>query len=59
MFMLADNKGIKRVKFNEVLSDVEKETYGHLLFDNCATSYDNARVRTNIFPTEKTVIYEM
>ena len=59
MFMLADNKGIKRVNFNEVLSDVEKETYGYLLFDNCAKSYDNARVRTNIFPTEKTVIYEM
>ena len=55
MYMIADNKGVKRDKFN-VLSDIEQSTYGHLLFDNCTTSYENARVRTNVFPNDTTVI---
>ena len=59
MNMLSDNKGLKRSKFNNSLSDIEERTYGHLLFDNCPTSYDNARVRTDIFPSEKTVIYDV
>ena len=56
--MWCDNKGVKRDKFN-VLSDIEQSTYGDLLFDNCTTSYENARVRTNVFPHEKTVIYDI
>ena len=59
MNMVADNKGVKRDIFNSVMSDIEQSTYGHLLFDNCATSYENARVRTNVFPNEKTVIYDI
>ena len=58
MHMLSDNKGLERTKFNNILYDIEEKTYGHL-FDNCPTSYDNARVRTNIFPSEKTVIYDV
>ena len=59
MNMVADNKGVKRDIFNSVMSDIEQSTYGHLLFDNCATSYENTRVRTNVFPNEKTVIYDI
>ena len=59
MNMIADNKGVKRSVFNCVLNDVEKSRYGYLLFDNCANSYENARVRTNVFPHEKTVIYDI
>ena len=59
MNMIADNKGVKRNVFNCVLNDIEKSRYGYLLFDNCANSYENARVRTNVFPNEKTVIYEI
>ena len=59
MNMIADNKGVKRDVFNCVLSDIEQSRYGHLLFDNCASSYENTRVRTNVFPNEKTVIYDI
>ena len=59
MNMIADNKGVKRDVFNHVLSDIEQSRYGHLLFDNCASSYENTRVRTNVFPNEKTVIYDI
>ena len=59
MHMLSDNKGLKQTKSNNILGDIEEKTYGYLLFDNCPTSFDNARVRTNIFPSEKTVIYDV
>ena len=59
MYMVCDNKGVKRDKFNNVLSDIEQSPYEHLLFDNCTTSYENALVRTNVFPHEKTVIYDI
>ena len=59
MNMIADNKGVKREIFNNVLCDIEQSKYGYLLFDNCTTSYENARVRTNLFPDDKTVIYDI
>ena len=59
MNMVADNKGVKRDIFNCVMSDIEQSRYGHLLFDNCPSSYENTRVRTNVFPNEKTVIYDV
>ena len=59
MNMIADNKGVKRDVFNCVLTDIEQSRYGHLLFDNCAGSYENTRVRTIVFQNEKTVIYDI
>ena len=59
MTMVGDNKGIKRCVFNNIVSDIEQSSYGYLLFDNCTTSYENSRVRTNIFPDDKTLIYNV
>ena len=59
MTMVGDNKGIKRCVFNNIVSDIEQSSYCYLLFDNCTTSYENSRVRTNIFPDDKTLIYNV
>ena len=59
MTMVGDNKGIKRCVFNNIVSDIEQSSYGYLLFDNCTTSYENSHVRTNMFPDDKTLIYNL
>ena len=55
MYMVGDNKGIKWCVFNNIVSDIEQAPHGYLLFD----SYENSRVRTNIFPDDKTLIYNI
>lgn len=59
MRTLAENKQISPQLFNTVLKDIDNDPHGYLLFDNCAYGYCNARVRTNIFPYEQTIIYDL
>lgn len=59
MYTLMANKKIKRAVFSKVLAEINNTPYGYILFDNCVKGYDNARIRTNIFPDETTIIYDM
>ena len=57
--MVAANKKICQSKLRKVLEDIGKTQYGYLVFDGCPKGYDNARVRTGIFPEDETVIYDV
>ena len=46
-------------RFIGTLNDINYSPYGYLLFDNCINSPNNARVRTNIFPFEETIVYDV
>ncbi|CAB4030437.1 DNA polymerase [Paramuricea clavata] len=57
--MIATNKKINQNKLHKILEDVGKKQYGYIVFDGCPKGYDNARVRTGIFPNDETVIYDV
>lgn len=59
MYTVGENRKISRSKMSNILKDINSQPYGYLLFDNCVKGYDNTRVRTNIFPNEKTIIYDI
>jgi hypothetical protein len=57
--LIAKNKGIRLPVLRKILSDVGKKQYGYILFDGCAQSYSNTRVRTGILPDDHTTIYNI
>lgn len=59
MYTICDNKKIDRNRFNKVLSEINEKPYGHLVFDNCRKGFANCRIRTDVFPHEPTMIYDL
>jgi hypothetical protein len=57
--LIARNKGIRLPTLRKILADVGKKQYGYLLFDGCAHSPANTRVRTGILPGDCTIVYDV
>jgi hypothetical protein len=59
MELIARNKGIRIPTLRKILTDVGKKQYGYVLFDGCAQTPANTRVRTGILPGDHTTIYDV
>ena len=59
MELIARNRGIRLPILRMILADVGQKQHGYLLFDGCATTPANTRIRTGILPDDQTIIYHV
>ena len=59
MELIARNRGIRLPILRKILADVGQKQYGYLLFDGCATTPANTRIRTSNLPDDQTIIYHV
>jgi hypothetical protein len=57
--MIANNKKIGQSVLHRILTDIGKKQYPYLCFDGSRKSFANSRLRSDIFPDEETVIYDV